>query len=80
MRVTKPLLSEENIEDRKRSYKRVISEGFNLENARGKKQRVHYILTDKPPIEIFAKPNQENIRARTSNPETQFNDLNEGLK
>lgn len=70
MRPTKPLLTEKDAEDRKMFCKRLIDKGFTLDNARGKKQRTDKLFTDEFPIELFPKPNQQNIRAGTSDPKT----------
>lgn len=61
---TKSLLIEKNIEDRKR----LIDERLTLGNVRGKKQRTRILFTDESSMELFPKPNRQNMRMRTSDP------------
>lgn len=65
----KPLLSAKNINDRINFCNRVRADGFCDDSREGKLKRAHVLFTDESPVELFPKPNRQNRRMRTANPQ-----------
>ena len=64
----KPMLSERNITDRTNFSAMVMEKGYTQRSPEGDHLLEHLLFTDESTIELYPRPNKQNTRIRTSNP------------
>ena len=65
----KPILTAKNVGDRVKFCKRLIDAGFAEDTPEGRIKRSHILFTDESPVELQPKPNRQNRRIRTNDPQ-----------
>jgi transposase-like protein len=67
--LTRPMLSQKNVRDRFRFCSELMALGYCERTNQGDLLRNNFLFTDESFIELYPKPNSQNMRIRPSNPE-----------